>query len=57
MCRLYCLDNSLTKYKSLPWATREVKPVDRYTNESSQKTNVSFDKIGRDEAGNLFKIY
>ena len=44
MRRLYCLDNSLIKHKSLPWATREVKPVDRYTNESSLKTNVSLTK-------------
>ena len=29
---------------SLPWATREVKPVDRYTNESSLKTNMSLIK-------------
>jgi len=35
MRQLHCLDNSLIKHKSLPWATRDVKPVDRYTNESS----------------------
>lgn len=29
---------------SLPWATREVKPVDRYTNESSLKTNLCLTK-------------